>query len=169
MPDHHVAHAVADEIDFLDAVEVVDDLGQRFGVFGDFLLRGGIGDVENLVPPVGLQIAAKLAHVQSRTANSVQHDHGLTLHGGQAALGFDFLQGRFAFVESAPSIAKIVFIQQAVMAGKHVLLDSPLVKEQFIGPKLLPAQGWRPEVQVPYRSHFLGLPRLDQTQKILNK
>ena len=37
--NHDVAHAMADEIDLLDAVEVIDDVPQRSGVLADVLLR----------------------------------------------------------------------------------------------------------------------------------
>ena len=40
--DHDVAHAVADEIDLLDAVEVVDDVAERAGVLGHVVLRARI-------------------------------------------------------------------------------------------------------------------------------
>ena len=141
MANHDVAHAVADEVDLLDAVEVVDDVAERSGVLGHVGLRARILDVEDAVAPLVVKIAAERVHRRAAPHQPVQHDHRAALHGRQAAFAFDLLQGGAALVERARGVAQVLPVQQPVVAGEHVALDAPLVEEQLVGPELLSTQG----------------------------
>lgn len=79
--DHNVAHAVGDEVDLFDAVEVGDDPRQRLGVFADAALGAGIRDVEGDVAAALVQIIGQRVHHGMAAEQSVQEDHGPAAHG----------------------------------------------------------------------------------------
>ena len=131
---------MADEVDLLDAVEVVDDVPQRLGVLGHVVLRAGILDVEDLVAPLVAEILAERLHRRPAPHQAVEHDDGLAAHRRQAAVALDAFQSGVALVVGAPGVAEVVLVQQAAVAGERVPLDPPLVEEEFVGPELLSPQ-----------------------------
>ena len=46
MPDDEIAEAVRDEMDFLNAVQIFEDVREGFRMVSDFALRRGIADIE---------------------------------------------------------------------------------------------------------------------------
>ena len=140
MANHHVAHAVADEVDLLDALKVVDNVAERSGMFGHVGLRARILDVEHAVAPLLVKIAAERVHRRSAPRQPVQDDDRAAFHGRQATLAFDSLQNLAALVIRARGVAEVLPIQQPAVAVEHVALDAPLMEEQLVGPKLLATQ-----------------------------
>ena len=141
MADDDIAHAVGDEVDLLDAVEIVDQPAERFGVVGHVVLGGRILDVEDLIAPPFVQILAEPGHRRPAAPQAVQHDHAFAGHRRQMAFVFDALQHREAMVEGARGVPPVPLVQQAAVFGMHFPLNPPLVKEELVGPELFSPQG----------------------------
>ena len=156
MANHDVAHAVADEVDLLDAVQVVDQMAKGSGVLGHVVPRAGVLDVEDLVAPFVVKKPAERVHRRPAATQPVQDDDRLAFHGRQVAILLDPLERREAFVVAARGIPQIVPVQQAAVLGEDVPLDAPLVEVELVGPELFAPQGGHWQRHRMVRRRFLA-------------
>src|SRR5262249_39522523 len=81
-------------------------------------------------------LLAQPMHRLRRTKNAVQQNHGPAFHRRQVFRLANLLQFFPTIIQRARCVTPVMTIEQSIMAGEHISLDAPIMKELDVSPEL---------------------------------
>ena len=93
-------------------------------------------------------------HIVAEGPKTVKQNDCPAMHRRQLTFAFNLFQLRLALIERSPGMTAIVAVQQPAMSRERIPLDSPIVEEQLVAPKLYAAQSLRRQAGGSARNRY---------------
>jgi hypothetical protein len=111
MPQHDIAEAMADEVQFLDFAQSIDHLAKRLRVLLDAFASAGVAEPQGRVAAIGPQIVRHRREHRFRPSQSVEQDDDFAANRPQPLLDNHLLESRSTLRLGAPREPLIVVVQ----------------------------------------------------------